>query len=124
MPLLLSLHTPGLLLLLLCCYLSMLLHQMLYTRRQLAAELLLLQLLPRSQVCRCLQQLLLLHGQNACRTKPHLTTLSRVLHLVLASGRLLCPMGSRGASAALAPVMLLLRSITHGALLVAACLMF
>jgi hypothetical protein len=88
---LLPLHPPRLLLLLACC-LWLLLKQMLHARLlgQLAAVLLLLHALPRSQLSRH-DLLLLLHGQHAGMAKPHLPALSRVLRLVLASGRLLSP---------------------------------
>jgi hypothetical protein len=92
---LLPLHPPRLLLLLLLllrlrCCLSMLLQHMWHARWRLAGVMLLLHALPRSQVCRRVQ-LLLLHGQHACMAKPHLPALSGVLRLILASGRWVCP---------------------------------
>jgi hypothetical protein len=64
---LLPLHPSGLLLLLLLllsCRLSMLMQQCWHAGGQLTVVLLLLQTLPRSQVCRHGLLLLMLHGQH------------------------------------------------------------
>jgi hypothetical protein len=107
---LLPLHPPGLLLLL-CCCLSMLMQHW-HALRQLTVVLMLLQTLPRSQVCRHGLLLLMLHGQHTGIAKSHLAALSWILRLVLTSLRRLCTQGSRVASVALA---VLLCPTSHGA---------